>query len=106
MSQILIRITTALLGKLYFKRNIPVVDKRLQMGGVRGDALGGLKTFNVEMPDRGISSRVRGFFMLPQRIGSALWIPSGSSLLILVTLVSWRYWRELEPLDGPCEQSD
>ena len=40
----------------------------------------GLKTFNVEMPDRGIRSRVRGFFMLPQHIGSALWIPSGSLL--------------------------
>ncbi len=60
----------------------------------------GLMTFNVEMPDRGIGSRVRGFFMLPQRIGSALWIPSGSSLLILAVLVSWRYWRELEPLDA------
>ncbi len=64
----------------------------------------GLRTFNVEMPDRGIRSRVRGFFMLPQRIGSALWIPSGSSLLILVMLVSWRYWRDLDPLDGCCEQ--
>ncbi len=64
----------------------------------------GLKTFNVEMPNRGLGSRVRGFFMLPQRIASALWIPSGSSLLILVMLVSWRYWRELDPLDGGCEQ--
>lgn len=66
----------------------------------------GLKTVNAEMPDRGISSRVRRFFRLPQHIGSALWIPFGSSLLILVTLVSWRYWRELDPLDGCCTQSD
>ncbi len=64
----------------------------------------GLTTFRVEMPDRGIGPRVRGFFMPPQHIGSALWIPLGSSLLILVTLVSWRYWRELDPLDGCCVQ--
>ncbi len=59
----------------------------IQDAPLEGVAMG-LRTFNVEMPDRGIGSRVRGFFMLPHRIGSALWIPSGSSLLILVTLVS------------------
>ena len=45
----------------------------IQDAPLEGVAMG-LKTFNVEMPDRGIGSRVRGFFMLPQHIGSSLWI--------------------------------
>ena len=42
----------------------------IQDAPLEGTAMG-LKTFNVEMPDRGIGSRVRGFFMLSQHIGSA-----------------------------------
>ena len=95
-------ISTFITGSGYFGNTKQVM---FISGGllIQDAPLMGLKTFNVEMPDRGIGSRVRGFFMLPQHIGSALWIPSGSSLLILVMLVSWRYWRELDPLDGRCE---
>ncbi len=104
---LLARLSTFITGVGYFGNTKQVMfvsgGLLIQDAPLEGVAMG-LKTFNVEMPDRGIGSRVRGFFMLPQHIGSALWIPSGSSLLILVMLVSWRYWRELEPLDGCCEQ--
>ncbi len=43
----------------------------IQDAPLEGVAMG-LKTFNVEMPDRGLGSRVRGFFMLPQDAKNSL----------------------------------
>ena len=104
---LLASISTFITGVGYFGETKQVMfisgGLLIQDAPLQGVAMG-LRTFNVEMPDRGLGSRVRGFFMLPQHIGSALWIPLGSALLILVTIVSWRYWRELDPLDGYCEK--